>query len=330
MIPVLSGSSEWFAQRNLEYLFFLAASLSPNESFQTRSLQKCKKPHTNCHLLRWQEITYFFIMTLSNKKEGQVIKTMALLDVKNVKKIYTTRFGGNQVEALHNVSFSVEAGEYVAIMGESGSGKTTLLNILAALDKPTGGKVYLKGNDLGKIREKEMAAFRRQNLGFVFQDFNLLDTLTLKDNIFLPLVLSGKKYTEMESRIAPIAEQLGISKLLNKYPYEVSGGQKQRAAVARALITQPQLILADEPSGALDSRSTDELLGLFNAINDNGQTIVMVTHSVKAASTAKRVLFIKDGEVFHQLYRGNLTSDEMYQKITDTLTVLTTGGEHRE
>ena len=222
-------------------------------------------------------------MTLSNKKEGQVIKTMALLDVKNVKKIYTTRFGGNQVEALHNVSFSVEAGEYVAIMGESGSGKTTLLNILAALDKPTGGKVYLKGNDLGKIREKEMAAFRRQNLGFVFQDFNLLDTLTLKDNIFLPLVLSGKKYTEMESRIAPIAEQLGISKLLNKYPYEVSGGQKQRAAVARALITQPQLILADEPTGALDSRSTDELLGLFNAINDNGQTIVMVTHSVKAA-----------------------------------------------
>ena len=183
-------------------------------------------------------------------------------------------------------------------MGESGSGKTTLLNILAALDKPTGGKVYLKGNDLGKIREKEMAAFRRQNLGFVFQDFNLLDTLTLKDNIFLPLVLSGKKYTEMESRIAPIAEQLGISKLLNKYPYEVSGGQKQRAAIARALITQPQLILADEPSGALDSRSTDELLGLFNAINDNGQTIVMVTHSVKAASTAKRVLFIKDGEVF--------------------------------
>ena len=202
MLPVLSGSSEWFAQRNLEYLFFLAASLSPNESFPTRSLQKCKKPHTNCHLLRWKEIPYFFIMTLSNKKEGQVIKTMALLDVKNVKKIYTTRFGGNQVEALHNVSFSVEAGEYVAIMGESGSGKTTLLNILAALDKPTGGKVYLKGNDLSKIREKEMAAFRRQNLGFVFQDFNLLDTLTLKDNIFLPLVLSGKKYTKMESRIA--------------------------------------------------------------------------------------------------------------------------------
>ena len=184
-------------------------------------------------------------MTLSNKKEGQVIKTMALLDVKNVKKIYTTRFGGNQVEALHNVSFSVEAGEYVAIMGESGSGKTTLLNILAALDKPTGGKVYLKGNDLGKIREKEMAAFRRQNLGFVFQDFNLLDTLTLKDNIFLPLVLSGKKYTEMESRIAPIAEQLGISKLLNKYPYEVSGGQKQRVSIAGVLAMHPKCIVLD-------------------------------------------------------------------------------------
>lgn len=266
-------------------------------------------------------------MTLSNKKEGQVIKTMALLDVKNVKKIYTTRFGGNQVEALHNVSFSVEAGEYVAIMGESGSGKTTLLNILAALDKPTGGKVYLKGNDLGKIREKEMAAFRRQNLGFVFQDFNLLDTLTLKDNIFLPLVLSGKKYTEMESRIAPIAEQLGISKLLNKYPYEVSGGQKQRAAAARALITHPKLILADEPTGALDSRSTDEMLRLFSSINDSGQTILMVTHSVKAASHAGRVLFIRDGEVFHQIYRGTSTNEQLYQKISDTLTLLATGGD---
>ena len=269
-------------------------------------------------------------MTLSNKKEGQVIKTMALLDVKNVKKIYTTRFGGNQVEALHNVSFSVEAGEYVAIMGESGSGKTTLLNILAALDKPTGGKVYLKGNDLSKIREKEMAAFRRQNLGFIFQDFNLLDTLTLKDNIFLPLVLSGKKYTEMESRIAPIAEQLGISKLLNKYPYEVSGGQKQRAAAARALITNPALILADEPTGALDSKSTDELLSLFNTVNEDGQTIVMVTHSTKAASHASRVLFIKDGVVYHQIYRGDMTTEKMYQQISDTLTILATGGERHE
>ena len=209
----------------------------------------------------------------------------------------------NQVEALHNVNFSVEQGEYVAIMGESGSGKTTLLNILAALDTPTGGKVYLKGRDLSGVKEREIAAFRRQNLGFVFQDFHLLDTFSLKDNIFLPLVLSGKTYEEMERRLTPVAERLGITEILNKFPYEVSGGQKQRAAVARALVTKPQLILADEPTGALDSRASDELLNLFGAINQDGQTILMVTHSVKAASTAKRVLFIKDGEVFHQLYR---------------------------
>ena len=255
---------------------------------------------------------------------------MALLEVKIVKKIYTTRFGGNQVEALKNVNFSVEPREYVAIMGESGSGKTTLLNILAALDKPSGGKVYLKGRDLGSLREKEIATFRRQNLGFVFQDFHLLDTFSLKDNIFLPLVLSGKKYEEMEKRLRPIAEKLGIQGILDKYPYEVSGGQKQRAAVARALITRPQLILADEPTGALDSRAADDLMNLFTTIHQDGQTIVMVTHSVKAASNAKRVLFIKDGEVFHQLYRGSLTNEEMYQKISDTLTVLTTGGERHE
>ena len=255
---------------------------------------------------------------------------MALLEVKNVKKIYTTRFGGNQVEALKNVNFSVEPREYVAIMGESGSGKTTLLNILAALDKPSGGKVYLKGRDLGSLREKEIATFRRQNLGFVFQDFHLLDTFSLKDNIFLPLVLSGKKYEEMEKRLRPIAEKLGIQGILDKYPYEVSGVQKQRAAVARALITRPQLILADEPTGALDSRAADDLMNLFTTIHQDGQTIVMVTHSVKAASNAKRVLFIKDGEVFHQLYRGSLTNEEMYQKISDTLTVLTTGGERHE
>lgn len=252
---------------------------------------------------------------------------MTLLEVKNVRKIYTTRFGGSQVEALHNVNFSVEQGEYVAIMGESGSGKTTLLNILAALDTPTGGKVYLKGRDLSGVKEREIAAFRRQNLGFVFQDFHLLDTFSLKDNIFLPLVLSGKTYEEMERRLTPVAERLGITEILNKFPYEVSGGQKQRAAVARALVTKPQLILADEPTGALDSRASDELLNLFGAINQDGQTILMVTHSVKAASTAKRVLFIKDGEVFHQLYRGNLTNEQMYQKISDTLTALTTGGE---
>lgn len=253
---------------------------------------------------------------------------MAMLEVSHLKKVYTTRFGGNQVEALRNVSFTVEQGEYTAIMGESGSGKTTLLNILAALDKPTGGTVLLDGKDLTQIKESQIAAFRRDNLGFVFQDFNLLDTFSLEDNIYLPLVLTGTPYAEMQRRLAPIAQQLGITELLQKFPYEVSGGQKQRAAVARALITNPRLILADEPTGALDSRSTDEL-SLFSAIHQSGQTIVMVTHSTKAASSAGRVMFIKDGEVFHQLYRGNDTNQQFYQRISDTLTLLTTGGEVR-
>ncbi|NFG62007.1 ABC transporter ATP-binding protein [Clostridium sp. CMCC3677] len=255
---------------------------------------------------------------------------MALLEVKNLKKIYTTRFGGNKVEALSDISFSVEEGEYVAIMGESGSGKTTLLNILASLDKPTNGEVLLEGNNIVNIKEKEISAFRRNHLGFVFQDFNLLDTFSLKDNIFLPLVLSGKEYKEMNERLKPIASKLGIRDLLEKYPYEVSGGQKQRAAVARALITNPKLVLADEPTGALDSKSSTELLNLFSDINKAGQTIVMVTHSTKAASHASRVLFIKDGKLFHQIYRGAMNNDEMYQKISDSLTVLTTGGAEIE
>ena len=255
---------------------------------------------------------------------------MAILEAKSLQKIYTTRFGGNQVKALSNVSFSVEQGEYVAIMGESGSGKTTLLNILAALDKPTNGEVLLDGKSLSSIKEKEISAFRRDNLGFVFQDFNLLDTFSIQDNIFLPLVLAGKNHKEMKSRLMPIAKKLGITDLLVKYPYEVSGGQKQRAAVARALIINPKLVLADEPTGALDSRSTDGLLHVFNDINRDGQTILMVTHSTKAASDASRVLFIKDGEVFHQIYRGNHTNEQMYQKISDTLTLLATGGEQHE
>lgn len=249
---------------------------------------------------------------------------MSILEVREVKKTYTTRLGSNRVEALKNVFFSVEQGEYVAIMGESGSGKTTLLNILAALDKPTAGTVILGGQDLGRIKESSVAAFRRDNLGFVFQDFNLLDTFTLEDNIYLPLVLAGKRYDEMHARLQPIAQELGITELLKKYPYEVSGGQKQRAAVARALITSPKLVLADEPTGALDSKATDELLRLFGKINRSGQTILMVTHSVKAASHAGRVLFIRDGEVFHQIYRGNSTNEQLYQKISDTLTLLAT------
>ena len=254
---------------------------------------------------------------------------MSILNVSGIQKVYTTRFGGNKVEALRSVSFGVEQGEYVAIMGESGSGKTTLLNILAALDKPTSGSVVLDGKDLSKIKESQVAAFRRDNLGFVFQEFNLLDTFTLEDNIYLPLVLAGKGHKEMQERLKPIAAQLGITELLKKYPYEVSGGQKQRAAVARALITNPKLILADEPTGALDSKATDELLRLFAQINKTGQTILMVTHSVKAASHANRVLFIKDGEVFHQIYRGNNTNEQLYQLISDTLTMLATGGEKK-
>ena len=253
---------------------------------------------------------------------------MSILEVKGVKKVYTTRISNNKVEALKNVNFQVEKGEYVAIMGESGSGKTTLLNILAALDRPTGGSVFLDGRNLSDIRESDMAAFRRDELGFVFQDFNLLDTFPVEDNIYLPLVLAGKSYNEMKVRLAPIAEKLGITSLLKKYPYEISGGQKQRVAVARALITGPKLILADEPTGALDSKATDELLSLFNEVNATGQPILMVTHSVKAASHAGRVLFIKDGEVFHQIYRGQDSFSAQYQKISDTLTLLQqTGGD---
>lgn len=255
---------------------------------------------------------------------------MTLLEVKNLKKIYTTRFGASQVQALSDVSFSVEKGEYVAIMGESGSGKTTLLNVLAALDKPSGGTVLLNGRDMKGIKDSELAAFRRKNLGFVFQEFNLLDTFSIEDNIYLPLVLAGENYGQMKEKLDRIAGRLGLTGLLKKFPYEVSGGQKQRAAVARALITRPQLILADEPTGALDSRSSDELMKLFSQVNREGQTILMVTHSVKAASSAGRVLFIRDGQVYHQIYRGNLTDEEMYQKIAATLTVLATGGEVRE
>ena len=252
---------------------------------------------------------------------------MSLLEVRHLKKVYTTRFGGNQVEALRNVNFTVEAGEYVAIMGESGSGKTTLLNILAALDRPTSGEILLNDKSLSKISQNKLAAFRRDNLGFVFQDFNLLDTFSIQDNIYLPLVLAGVPYEEMERRLKPIADTLDISHILKKFPYEVSGGQKQRAAVARALITEPQIILADEPTGALDSKASDTLLRLFGQVNRAGQTILMVTHSIKAASHAKRVLFLQDGEVYHQLYKGDQTSEQLYAKISDTLTVLTQGGE---
>ncbi|MDE6594171.1 MAG: ABC transporter ATP-binding protein [Oscillospiraceae bacterium] len=253
---------------------------------------------------------------------------MNVLEVSSVKKIYTSRLGTNKVEALKNVSFTVQKGEYIAIMGESGSGKTTLLNILAALDKSTSGSVLLEGRELSKIKERDIAAFRRDNLGFVFQDFNLLDTFTARDNILLPLVLMGTPANELEKRLLPAAKRLNVDKLLDKYPYELSGGQKQRTAAARAIITEPKMLLADEPTGALDSKASDELLELFAQLNREGQTILMVTHSVKAASRAGRVLFIKDGEVFHQLYRGGESDREMYRKISDTLTVISSGDKN--
>lgn len=255
---------------------------------------------------------------------------MTLLEVNNLNKVYTTRFGANKVTALRNVTFSVDHGEYVAIMGESGSGKTTLLNILASLDRPTGGQVLLAGTDIARIKDAEISKFRRENLGFVFQDFNLLDSFSLRDNIYLPRVLAGDAPDAIERDLEPIAKTLGISELLKKYPYEVSGGQKQRVAAARALITSPKLVLADEPTGALDSRSAEDLLDLFGKINDAGQTILMVTHSVKAASHAKRVLFIKDGQLFHQIYRGDMENDRMFARISDTLTALTSGGANHE
>ena len=269
----------------------------------------------------------FYTVFISSKQE--VITAMSLLEAKGIRKIYKTRFGGAVVEALKNVNFSVEKGEYVAIMGESGSGKTTLLNIIAALDKPTEGTVTLDGMKLNSVRDSEIARFRRENLGFVFQDFNLLDTFTLEDNIYLPLVLSGMKPSEMQRRLDALAAPLGISELLKKYPYEVSGGQKQRAAVARALITDPRIILADEPTGALDSKSSDELLDIFAKVNRMGHTILMVTHSTKAASRASRVMFIRDGVVFHQIYKGGATDQQMYQKISDALTLLAQDGDGR-
>lgn len=287
------------------------------------TLQNCKIFEENVSRINGVHFPFLLYLYQKFRKE---MTAMPILEVTNVKKTYTARIGSAKVEALKNVSFTAEKGEYIAIMGESGSGKTTLLNILAALDKPTGGKVLLDGSDIAKLKEKETAKFRRDNLGFVFQEFNLLDTFTVRDNILLPLVLMGMSYNEMEKKLMPAAEKLGITHLLDKYPYEISGGQKQRTAAARAMITEPKLLLADEPTGALDSKASDELLAVFSKLNSEGQTIIMVTHSVKAASHANRVLFIKDGEVFHQLYRGNCTNEELYKKISDTLTLIASGG----
>ena len=253
---------------------------------------------------------------------------MAFLEVRNLGKTYVTRLGACRVQALKEVSFSVEKGEFIAVMGEPGSGKTTLLNILAALDRPGSGDVLLEGKSLSGIAEKELAAFRRDNLGFVFQDFNLLDTFSVRDNILLPLVLKRTGIKQMQERLAAVAGQLGLTELLDKYPYELSGGQKQRTAVGRAIITSPALLLADEPTGALDSHQAQRLMELFCRLNGGGQTVIMVTHSVKAASYASRVLFLRDGQVFHQLCRGDKSAFDMQGQITDALSMVLAGEEN--
>ncbi|RRD93944.1 ABC transporter ATP-binding protein [Clostridiales bacterium COT073_COT-073] len=252
---------------------------------------------------------------------------MKILEVQDLKKVYTTRFNLNKCEALRSVSFSVEQGEFVAIMGESGSGKSTLLNIIASLLKQTAGYVGLAGKNIAEIKDSQLSAFRRDHLGFVFQDFNLLDNFSVKDNMLLPMVLAQKPYDLMLQRVQEVAALLKITDLLEKFPYEISGGEKQRTAIGRAIITNPELLLADEPTGALDSKASERILRLFQQINETGQTILMVTHSVRAASKAKRVLFIKDGQVFNEIYKAEQTDDAFYQKIMNTLAVMTNGGE---
>lgn len=255
---------------------------------------------------------------------------MELLRAENIQKVYNTRAGGKPCQALASVSFTVESGEYIAVMGASGSGKSTLLNILATLDKPTSGDLFLEGESLKRVKGKNLALFRRENLGFVFQDFNLLDTFTVKDNILLPLVLSRMPLKDMEARLAPVVRSLGIEDLLTHYPYEISGGEKQRTAVARAVITRPKLLLADEPTGALDSHASQQLLSIFNQLHEQGQTILMVTHSSLAASHASRVLFIRDGKLFAELCRGRQSQQEFYDRIVSSLTLAThQGGEGR-
>lgn len=254
---------------------------------------------------------------------------MSILEVKNLKKVYGTK-GKIKTEALSNVNFSVEEGEFIAIMGESGSGKTTLLNIVATLDRATEGNVLIGGKDIGQLSNKEVANFRRNELGFVFQDFNLLDSFSNRDNIYLPLVLSGVKPRQLNERVGEIAPILGISKLLDKFPSEISGGQKQRVAIARAIITKPHLLLADEPTGALDSRSSETIMNLFCDINQKGQTVLMVTHSLRCAAYSKRVLFIKDGRVYHEIYRGGDTHQEFMEKINQAQIMLSHGGNYEK
>ncbi|ATD31250.1 ABC transporter ATP-binding protein [Macrococcoides bohemicum] len=248
-----------------------------------------------------------------------------LLNIKNVKKVFGR--GANQTVALKDMNFSINEGEFVAIMGESGSGKSTLLNIIATFDTPTEGTVTIGGQDLSMLKNKEVAKFRRDTLGFVFQDFNVLHTMSNKDNILMPLVLSNMKPNVMEERLSLLAPRLGISEHLEKFPNQISGGQQQRVAIARALISNPSLLLADEPTGALDSKTSTDIMNLFQDINKDNQTILMVTHSTIDAAYASRVVFIKDGILYHEIYRGDETQNEFQKRISDSLSMLSERGE---
>jgi putative ABC transport system ATP-binding protein len=251
---------------------------------------------------------------------------MEVLNIENLKKVYGSKFGGVKYTALDNIGLKVNAGEFVAIMGPSGSGKTTLLNVISTIDKPTSGTVLIDGKDITKLKEPQLSTFRREKLGFIFQDFNLLDNMTLKENIVLPLALAKAPYDLIEKRLQEITTKLGINEILNKHPYEVSGGQKQRAAAARAIISNPALILADEPTGALDSKSSKELLNALEYLNEkNNATILMVTHDSFAASFCKRVIFIKDGKLFNEIYKGDTLRKEFYQKLLKVLAAM--GGD---
>ena len=248
-----------------------------------------------------------------------------LLNIKNVKKVFGR--GANQTVALKDMNFSINEGEFVAIMGESGSGKSTLLNIIATFDTPTEGSVTIGGQDLSMLKNKGIAKFRRDTLGFVFQDFNVLHTMSNKDNILMPLVLSNMKPNVMEERLSRLAPKLGISEHLEKFPNQISGGQQQRVAIARALISNPSLLLADEPTGALDSKTSMDIMNLFQNINKDNQTILMVTHSTIDAAYASRVVFIKDGILYHEIYRGDESQNEFQKCISDSLSMLSERGE---
>lgn len=251
---------------------------------------------------------------------------MQIIKVENVSKVYGSKKNSNHYTALKNISFEVNQGDFIGVMGASGSGKTTLLNILGSLDKPTSGRFIMNGTDVSALKRNQLAKHRMEHIGFIFQDYNLLETMTLKENIILPLALKGRDVSTMEAKLSELAENLGISHVINKYPYEVSGGEQQRAAACRALINEPKIILADEPTGNLDSKSGKDLLKLLTEINSKyGATILMVTHDVFAASYCKKILFIRDGEIYNELYGGS-DRKQFFDSIINVMSMLG-GGE---